>query len=138
MANRANKNICKISLISIISINMKTNQEKTKQIKIGRRAARVRAKIFGTQARPRLSVFKSLKHISAQLIDDEKQRTVAIATDLKLKGEPQKRAAEVGKNLAVLAGKQGITECVFDRGRFKYHGIIKALAEGARAGGLKF
>jgi len=117
---------------------MKVNKEKTKQIKIERRAARVRAKIFGTQTRPRLSVFKSLKHISAQLIDDEKRKTLAMATDWKLKGEPQKRAAEVGKNLAALASKQGIKECVFDRGRFKYHGIIKALAEGAREGGLKF
>jgi len=117
---------------------MKTNQEKAKQTRITRRAARVRAKFLGTAEKPRLSVFKSLKHVSAQLIDDEKQITIGSANDAKLKGKKIDNAKEVGKQIAKLAADKKIKECVFDRGRFKYHGIIKALAEGAREGGLKF
>ncbi|MDD5289870.1 MAG: 50S ribosomal protein L18 [Patescibacteria group bacterium] len=117
---------------------MKTNIQKAKQIKIMRRAARVRAKFLGTAKKPRLSVFKSLKHVSAQLINDEKQITIASANDAKLKGKKIENAKEVGGQIAKLALEKKIKECVFDRGRFKYHGIIKALAEGAREGGLKF
>jgi large subunit ribosomal protein L18 len=117
---------------------MKTNQEKAKQIKIMRRAARVRAKFLGTAKKPRLSVFKSLKHVSAQLIDDEKQVTLASASDAKMKGKRIDNAKKVGEEIAKLASAKKIKECFFDRGRFKYHGIIKALAEGAREGGLKF
>lgn len=106
---------------------------KNKQIKKIRRHQRIRVKIFGTKERPRLSVFKSNKHIFAQLINDEKGKTLASASDLKLK-----TASEVGKLIAEKARELKIEKVVFDRGGDKYHGRIKALAEGAREGGLKF
>jgi large subunit ribosomal protein L18 len=117
---------------------MKTNREKSKQIKITRRANRVRAKFFGTAEKPRLSVFKSLKHVSAQLINDEQGKTMVSFNDAKMKGKKIENAKKVGQEIAKLALAKGIKECVFDRGRFKYHGIIKELAEGAREGGLQF
>ncbi|TSC54382.1 MAG: large subunit ribosomal protein L18 [Microgenomates group bacterium LiPW_16] len=93
--------------------------------------------------RPRLSVFRSAKYIYGQIIDDKTGKTLAAANDLKLKTRKPKlkkaeRAYEVGKLLAEKAVKEKIKEVVFDRGRFKYHGRVKALAEGAREGGLKF
>ena len=110
-----------------------------------RRHARVRRRISGTPGRPRLCVFRSLKHIEAQLIDDTVGRTVAsvssLAADLKkqLNGKNKTDAAQlVGSLLAGKAQEQGITQVVFDRGGFKYHGRIKALAEAARTAGLKF
>jgi large subunit ribosomal protein L18 len=117
---------------------MKKNREKLKQTKIERRAKKVRAKFSGTSIKPRLSVFKSLKHVSAQLIDDEKQITIVSVNDLKMKDKKIENAKEVGKQIAKLAIDKKIKECVFDRGSYKYHGIIKAVAEGAREGGLKF
>jgi len=93
-----------------------------------RKIKRVRAKISGTASRPRLAVFKSLKTIYAQLIDDEKGVTLASA-----KG---KNPEAVGKEIAKVAAAKKITTAVFDRRSNKYHGKIKALAEGARAGGL--
>jgi len=106
-----------------------------------KRRVRIRAKIRGTKERPRLSVFRSNKHIYAQLIDDYGGETLTAASDLELKtasGTKTKIAAEVGKVLAEKAGKLGIKKVVFDRGGYKYHGRVKALAEGARQGGLKF
>ncbi len=106
-----------------------------------RRRGRVRAKVFGTAGKPRLSVFRSSEHIYAQLIDDEKRITLVSESDLKVKKEKKTKveiAKELGGSLAGKAKKTGITEVVFDRGGFKYHGRVKALAEGAREGGLKF
>jgi large subunit ribosomal protein L18 len=107
-----------------------------------RRHKRIRAKIFGIEKRPRLCVFRSTKHIYAQLIDDEKGHTIASANDLELKGIEKmtkiEKAKEVGKLIAKKAKEKNIEKVVFDRGGYKYHGRVKALAEGAREGGLKF
>jgi large subunit ribosomal protein L18 len=106
-----------------------------------RRHRRVRSKVAGTAERPRLAVFRSNRGIFAQLIDDGAGRTLASASWLTLKGQQGNKtaqAAEVGKALAAAAAKAGITTCVFDRGGYLYHGRVKALAEGAREGGLQF
>ena len=121
-------------------------ETKIKHEKRFRRHKRVRAKISGTAARPRLCVFRSAKHIYAQLIDDEKGKTIVAASDQELerktKNEKQKTkvevAREVGKLIAEKALKKKIKEVVFDRGWYKYHGRVKAIAEGAREGGLHF
>jgi large subunit ribosomal protein L18 len=111
-----------------------------KRARAGRRAARVRARIMGTAERPRLSVFRSHRHISAQLIDDTAGRTLVSASDMKMKAEakPLERAASVGKDIAEAATKAGITAAIFDRGSYLYHGRVKALAEAAREAGLVF
>lgn len=134
-----------------------------KQEKRLRRHKRVRAKISGTAQRPRLCVFRSAKHIYSQLVDDEKGKTLAAASDQEIKKpktktkkqeieakedkkEKKQRALagkeavafEVGKLIAEKAKKLKIEKAVFDRGGYKYHGRVKALAEGAREGGLKF
>jgi large subunit ribosomal protein L18 len=104
-----------------------------------RRQRRARAKLVGTSLRPRLSVFRSLKHISAQLIDDAAGRTLVSVTDNEVKAAKTKtdQAMAVGQLLAEKAQVQKITTAVFDKGAFKYHGRVKAVAEGARAAGLK-
>ena len=114
-----------------------------KQLNRQRRHNRVRAAINGTSGRPRVSVFKSNKHIFVQLIDDETKKTLVSSKVIsgaksKLKGKKSDKAAEIGKMVAEKAKTAGITEVVFDRGGYKYHGRIKALADGLRAGGLKF
>jgi large subunit ribosomal protein L18 len=106
-----------------------------------RRHRRVRSKIEGTGERPRLVVFRSNRGIFAQLIDDETGRTLASAGWTALgsaSGSKTEQAGEVGKALAAAAKKAGIDRCVFDRGGYLYHGRVKALAEGAREGGLTF
>jgi large subunit ribosomal protein L18 len=107
-----------------------------------RRHRRVRGKVTGTAERPRLAVFRSNKGISAQLVDDLSGRTLAGATWLGLaksfKGTKTEQAAEVGKLLAANAKAAGVETCVFDRGGYLYHGRVKALADGAREGGLRF
>ena len=106
-----------------------------------RRHRRIRGKVAGTAERPRLAVFRSNKGISAQLVDDLSGKTLAGATWLGLKsfkGNKTEQAAEVGKTLAEVAKKAGVEAVVFDRGGYLYHGRVKALAEGAREGGLKF
>ena len=106
-----------------------------------RRHKRVRGKIVGTAERPRLVVFRSNRGIEAQLIDDVEGKTVAAASWLHLKsfkGKKIEQAAEVGKLLAANAKGAGVAQVVFDRGGYLYHGRVKALAEGAREGGLKF
>jgi large subunit ribosomal protein L18 len=104
------------------------------------RVGRGRAKISGTASQPRLAVFRSLKHISAQLIDDKAGVTLVAVhdreLDKKLKGLA--KAEMIGKMIAEQAQAKGITAIVFDRRWYKYHGQVKALAEGARAKGLKF
>lgn len=109
-----------------------------------RRRLRVRAKISGTAARPRLAVSRTLVHISAQLIDDRTGRTLASARDMDL-GAPEraeKKKTEIafatGKLLAVKAKEKNITSAVFDRRDKRYHGRVQALADGAREGGLQF
>ncbi len=106
-----------------------------------RRHRRVRGKVSGTAERPRLVVFRSNRGIFAQLVDDEAGRTLASASWLaqrSFKGTKTEQAAAVGKTLAAEAKKAGIQTCVFDRGGYLYHGRVKALAEGAREGGLVF
>ena len=107
-----------------------------------RRHRRVRAKVHGSAERPRLVVFRSNRGIEAQLVDDDNGRTLASASHLALaksfKGAKTEQAAEVGKRLAEAAKKAGVETVVFDRGGYLYHGRVKALAEGAREGGLRF
>ena len=113
----------------------------TRQARV-RRHKRVRGKITGTAERPRLVVFRSNRGIGAQLVDDAQGRTLASADWLHLKksfkGNKTQQAAEVGKLLAAAAKQAGIEEVVFDRAGYLYHGRVKALAEGAREGGLRF
>ncbi|OHA80719.1 MAG: 50S ribosomal protein L18 [Candidatus Yonathbacteria bacterium RIFCSPHIGHO2_01_FULL_51_10] len=104
-----------------------------------RRQARVRAKVSGTHAVPRLSVYKSNRFMYAQLIDDTTGKTLAAASDMGGgKGNKVERASAVGKALAKAAQEKKITKVVFDRGGFRYMGRVKALADGAREGGLVF
>jgi large subunit ribosomal protein L18 len=105
-----------------------------------RRHRRVRGKVAGTAERPRLTVFRSNRGIFAQLVDDETGRTLASAswTSVKPSGSKTEQAEAVGKALAEAAQKVGIERCVFDRGGYLFHGRVKALAEGAREGGLQF
>ena len=107
-----------------------------------RRHRRVRAKVSGTAERPRLVVHRSNRGIEAQLVDDAEGKTLAHASHLGIKkgfkGTKSDQAAEVGKQLAAAAKKAGIENVVFDRSGYLYHGRVKALADGAREGGLKF
>lgn len=125
-----------------------------KQLKRQRRHRRARAKIKGTAKVPRLCVFRSAKHIYAQLINDEKGETLAVASDLEVKKSIRStnskiktkksfsgktaKAYEVGKLIAKKALGKKVDKIVFDRGGYKYHGKVKALAGGAREAGLKF
>lgn len=111
----------------------------TKQDKRIRLKSKIRTKIKGTSVRPRLSVFRSNKFIYAQVIDDNTGKTIAQASDLKIKkGTKNERAKEVGKLIATICLTSKIKEVVFDRNGFKYTGRIKMVADEARAGGLKF
>ncbi|MBO4693846.1 MAG: 50S ribosomal protein L18 [Clostridia bacterium] len=116
----------------------KTNSNKARL----KRHARVRSKITGTAQRPRLDVFRSNTNIYAQLIDDEKGVTIVSAAsnekDFGVSGGNCEGARKVGKLIAERAKKKKISEVVFDRGGYIYHGRVKELAEGAREGGLKF
>jgi len=110
-----------------------------KKQSLKRKKLRVRRVVSGTATKPRLSVYRSLSNVFAQLIDDVDGKTLASASTLKIKqGKKIEAATEVGKQIAAAAKKLGITEVSFDRGGRIYHGRIKAVAEGARAGGLKF
>ena len=106
-----------------------------------RRHRRVRGKVRGSAERPRLVVFRSNKGISAQLVDDDSGRTLAGASWVALKdfkGTKTEQAAEVGRRLAAAAREIGVASVVFDRAGYLYHGRVKALADGAREGGLSF
>lgn len=107
-----------------------------------RRKLRIRKKVTGTTERPRLTVFRSNKQIYAQVVDDSKGATLASATSLKIEKAPDanksKLAEQVGEAIAVACKAKGITEVVFDRNGYIYHGRVKALADGARKGGLTF
>jgi large subunit ribosomal protein L18 len=105
----------------------------------GRRRRRIRARVSGTGERPRLSVFRSNRGVVAQLIDDERGHTVAAVRwfEPELREmKPLEQATRAGELLAQRAKEAGVESCVFDRGGYRYHGRVKALAEGARAGGL--
>ncbi len=121
--------------------------KKSRGLQRKRRHLRVRNKVAGSAARPRLSVFRSIKHIEGQLIDDDAGATLVglstLTAELKdFKAEGRNRRVEeakaAGKLLAEKAVGQGITAAVFDRGGYRYHGRVKAFAEGAREGGLEF
>jgi large subunit ribosomal protein L18 len=116
------------------------HKNKEKKIKRRIRHNRVRSRVSGTQDRPRLSVFKANRHIYAQLIDDNSGKTLISASSLEIKSKGKKSdiAKEVGKLAATKAMAKKIKAVKFDRGGFSYHGRIKALAEGAREGGLEF
>ena len=104
-----------------------------------KRHIRIRSKIHGTAERPRLSVFRSLSNICAQLINDDTGKVLAVSSSLKSKkGKKADVAKQVGMDIAKKATDAKITKCVFDRGGYLYHGRVKALAEGAREGGLQF
>ena len=111
---------------------------KTKQQARLHRHARVRKKVRGEAERPRLAVFRSNRHIYAQLIDDRAARTLAAASDAEVTvGNPTERAKAVGALLATRAKDAGIDTAVFDRGGFQFHGRVAAVAAGAREGGLQ-
>jgi len=119
--------------------------QELKRVRRRRRQLRVRRKIHGTAERPRLAVFRSLKHIYAQIIDDDAGHTLVAASSLEpelrqqLKSGGNKEAAAlVGKRLGERAKEKGIEKVVFDRRHYRYHGRIKALADAAREAGLQF
>ncbi len=103
-----------------------------------RRHKKIRKKVFGSSSRPRLSIFRSSKHIYAQIIDDTKAQTLVFLGDNQMTGSKLEKAYNVGKTLASIAIKNKITAVVFDRGGFLYKGRIAEIAKGAREGGLKF
>jgi large subunit ribosomal protein L18 len=121
------------------------NKTKRKTVRRDKIRRRIRSTISGTEDQPRFSIYKSNKHVYAQLIDDLSGRTLAsVSTQSKnvkdeIDGKTRKEAAEVvGKQLAAVAQEKGINNVVFDRSGYRYHGVVKALAEGARDGGLDF
>ena len=122
------------------------SKERDRQLARDRRRKRVRKRIFGTAARPRLSVFRSLRNIYAQLVDDETGMTLLAVSSLSPEFNKKKMGYRGNTETAKLAGKalaekcqeKGIEQVVFDRSGYLYHGRVKALAEGAREGGLKF
>jgi large subunit ribosomal protein L18 len=112
------------------------NKKQEKRIRLKKK---IRTKVFGTSFRPRLSVFRSNEYIYAQIINDETGKTLISLSDLKVKkGTKTERATSIGSDLAKLAITKGMKSCVFDRNGFKYTGRVKALADGARSGGLLF
>ncbi|HEX2049092.1 MAG TPA: 50S ribosomal protein L18 [Actinomycetota bacterium] len=113
-------------------------QEKRRALQ--RRHRRVRKKIVGTPERPRLAVYRSNRHIYAQVVDDFAGRTLAAASSLSVDGDgdPKQKAKAVGAAVAERARAAGVDKVSFDRGGFMYHGRVRALAEGAREGGLEF
>lgn len=117
---------------------------KEKRIARERRHRRLRRSLIGSSERPRLAVFRSLRHTYVQIVDDSKGHTLASASDLEPSlrsnggGKKIDMAMLIGRTIAERARESGIDDVVFDRGGFKYHGRIKALAEAAREGGLKF
>ena len=112
---------------------------KTRKDRRLRRHLRVRKKVAGTSERPRLVVYRSLKHIYAQLVDDVARHTLAsVSSHTVGEGKKTEKATAVGKALAERAKSAGITRVVFDRAGYRYHGRVKAVADGAREGGLNF
>jgi len=110
---------------------------KNKRKKRKLRHKRVRAKVFGTKEKPRMSVYKSLRNNYVQIINDQANETLLAFDDRKIKGTKAKRAEKLGKKIGEMAMEKGIKQVVFDRGGCKYHGRTKAIAQGARNAGLK-
>jgi large subunit ribosomal protein L18 len=128
-----------------VTLNRMADKQKLKQVRLQRRKWSVRSRLFGTPERPRLSIYRSEKHIYAQLVDDHAGKTLATASSLTpdvrgdLKSGANIAAAQaVGRVIAERAKAAGVTTVAFDRGGRMYHGRIKALADAAREGGLKF
>jgi len=117
-------------------MRIRTNKDARNRVHL-----RIRKKVQGSASRPRLNIFRSLKHIYAQVIDDESGRTL-VAASTREKGQPQganiQAATAIGKLVAERCKEKGIETVVFDRGGFRYHGRVKALADAAREAGLKF
>jgi large subunit ribosomal protein L18 len=116
---------------------------KSKQINRIKRHKRIRAKVLGTSARPRVSIFRSNRNIFVQFINDQTGKTIlsnkiVSSKKSKIKGTKSDKVAEIGKILSEKAKEAGIKEIIFDRGGYKYHGRVKALADSLRTGGLKF
>lgn len=112
---------------------------KVKQLKRARRKKRVRAKVFGTAEKPRLTVFRSNRYITAQLIDDQNSKTIAYASSKEVKkGTRSEKAKAVGAMIAEKAKAKKISKAVFDRSGYIYTGLVASVADGAREGGLKF
>jgi large subunit ribosomal protein L18 len=111
---------------------------KTRQDLRARRHLRVRKTVAGTPERPRLVVFRSLKHITAQIVDDSTGRTMMTVTSNAMDGKKSEKSVQVGKLIAEKAKAAGVSKVVFDRAGYKYHGRVKAVADGAREGGLEF
>ena len=109
---------------------------KTREEKRYRRHLRVRKRVTGTPERPRLVINRSLKHISAQLVDDVAQKTLMTVVDSALTGKKTAKSAEVGRRLAARAKDAGISKVVFDRAGYRYHGRVKALLDATREAGL--
>ena len=123
--------------------NFEMNHSANKRKQLASRHIRVRKKVSGSKSRPRLAVFRSSKHIYAQIIDDINANTIASASSLdadgKSEGETKSESAKIiGSLIANRAISKGIKSVVFDRGGFKYHGRVKSLADAARKGGLEF
>lgn len=118
----------------------KVNRAQERERVRRRRHRRVRKRISGTSERPRLVVHRSLKNIEAQVVDDLEGRTIVgvNSATLEIDGDKTARAEATGRRVAELAKEQGIARVVFDRGGYRYHGRVKALAEGAREAGLEF
>ena len=116
----------------------KVRRPKTRPELRARRHLRVRKRVSGTAERPRLVVFRSLKHIYAQLVDDTAAHTLAQVSDHKLSDKKSEKSTEVGKLIAQKAKDAGVSRVVFDRAGYRYHGRVKAVADGAREGGLEF
>lgn len=116
-------------------------ERENQRVRLARRRGRIRKRVEGTAERPRLSVARTLKHIHAQLVDDSASATLAYVTTSAKTAEgatKTDRAKWVGARIAALAKEKGITKAVFDRGGRKYHGRVKAVADGAREAGLEF
>ncbi|MDD5749209.1 MAG: 50S ribosomal protein L18 [Patescibacteria group bacterium] len=116
------------------------DKKKFKRVKAQRRAVRTRSKMFGIAGKPRVSVFRSLSHIYVQAIDDNKRTTIVAASDkeIKTKGNKTDKAALVGEAMGRKLLDKKISSIFFDRGAYKYHGRVKALAEGMRKAGVIF
>ncbi|HVV15137.1 MAG TPA: 50S ribosomal protein L18 [Candidatus Paceibacterota bacterium] len=114
------------------------NKSITKTISRSRRHARIRARVMGTAARPRLAVYKSNRYLHAQVIDDEAGKTIVAGSTKGMKAKKTDAAKALGMALAKAASAAGINEVVFDRGGFRYTGRVAVLATAAREGGLKF
>ncbi len=117
----------------------KIRRPTTRPLQRLRRHLRVRKKVTGTAERPRLVVYRSLKHIYAQLVDDVRGHTLMTVTDAAADaGTKTEKSSHVGRLIAEKAREAGVTKVVFDRGGYKYHGRVKAVADAAREGGLEF